>query len=283
METLDFFPPIVDDAYASGAIGAANAMSDVFAMGGEVLFALQIAAWPEDLSLEQLEELFRGGVEKVREAGGIVAGGHTVIDREPKYGLAVTGRVHPERILRKNALRIGDALWLTKAIGTGVLTTAHKNGALAPEDLASTIASMVALNRAAARAAVEAGLHAATDVTGFALAGHAHEMAEQSRVGVRIRAGLVPLLPGAREHARGASFGGLERNRAHFLADGRVRLEGVDDVLQTLLLDPQTSGGLLLGVPAVHADAWERGRAAHGVMAVRIGEVTEGQGVIVTA
>lgn len=283
VETLDFFPPIVDDAYASGAIGAANAMSDVFAMGGEVLFALQIAAWPEDLSPEQLESLFRGGVEKVREAGGVVAGGHTVIDREPKYGLAVTGRVHPDRILRKNALRVGDALWLTKPIGTGVLTTAHKNGALAPEDLASTVASMVALNRGAARAAVEAGLHAATDVTGFALAGHAHEMAEQANVCVRISARLVPLLPGALEHARGASFGGLERNRAHFLEGGRVRFDGVDDVLQTLLLDPQTSGGLLVGVPAAHADAWARACAAHGVSAVRIGEVTEGKGVIVAA
>lgn len=282
VETLDFFPPIVDDAYASGAIGAANAMSDVFAMGGEVLFALQIAAWPEDLSTEQLESLFRGGVEKVREAGGVVAGGHTVIDREPKYGLAVTGRVHPDRILRKNALRVGDALWLTKPIGTGVLTTAHKSGALAPEDLASTVASMVALNRDAARAAVEAGLHAATDVTGFALAGHAHEMAEQANVCVRISARLVPLLPGALEHARGASFGGLERNRAHFLEGGRVRFDGVDDVLRTLLLDPQTSGGLLMGVPGAHADAWERSRAARGVSAVRIGEVTEGKGVIVS-
>ena len=283
VETLDFFPPIVDDAYASGAIGAANAMSDVFAMGGEVLFALQIAAWPEDLSLEQLESLFRGGVEKVREAGGVVAGGHTVIDREPKYGLAVTGRVHPDRILRKSALRVGDALWLTKPIGTGVLTTAHKNGALAPEDLASTVASMVALNRDAARAAVEAGVHAATDVTGFALAGHAHEMAEQSKVCVRISARLVPLLPGALEHATGASFGGLERNRAHFVDGGRVRFDGVDDSLRTLLLDPQTSGGLLVGVPAAHAEAWDRARAAHGVSATRIGEVTEGQGVIVAA
>jgi selenide,water dikinase len=206
-----------------------------------------------------------------------------VIDREPKYGLAVTGRVHPDRILRKNALRVGDALWLTKPIGTGVLTTAHKNGKLAPEDLASTVASMVALNRAAALAAVEAGLHAATDVTGFALAGHAHEMAEQAVVGVRIRAGLVPLLAGAREHARDASFGGLERNRAHFLEGGRVRFDGVDDELRTLLLDPQTSGGLLIGVPAAHAEAWDRARAAHDVSGTRIGEVTEGQGVIVTA
>ena len=281
--TLDFFPPIVDDAYASGAIGAANAMSDVYAMGGEVLLALQIAAWPEDLSLEQLEALFQGGVDKVRQAGAVVAGGHTVIDREPKYGLAVTGRVHPDRILRKNALRAGDALWLTKSIGTGVLTTAHKNGKLAPADLASTVASMVTLNRAAARAAVAAGVHAATDITGFALAGHAHEMAEQSGVGVRIQASLVPLLPGAREHASEASFGGLERNRSHFLSQERVRFDRVDDVMQTLLLDPQTSGGLLVGVPRAHGEAWDRACKAEGVSATRIGEVIEGQGVIVTA
>src|SRR5256886_13976794 len=145
-------------------------MSDVFAMGGEVLFALQIAAWPEDLSMEQLETLFRGGVDKVREAGGVVAGGHTVIDREPKFGLAVTGRVDPARVLRKDALRIGDALWLTKPIGTGVLTTAHKRGELAPEDLASAIASMVVLNRDASRAAVESGAHAATGINSFGLA-----------------------------------------------------------------------------------------------------------------
>ena len=283
VETLDFFPPIVDDAYASGAIGAANAMSDVYAMGGEVLFALQIAAWPEDLSLTPLETLFSGAVDKVREAGGVVAGGHTVIDREPKFGLAVTGRVHPKKMLLKNALRVGDALWLTKPIGTGVLTTAHKNGLLSPEDLASTVASMVALNGPAARAAAAAGLHAATDITGFGLVGHAHEMAERGGVGVRLSAAAVPLLAGAREHAANADFGGLERNRRYFLEGERVRFDGVEDVLRTLLLDPQTSGGLLVGVPAAHADAWEQACAGHGVSATRIGEVTEGQGVIVTA
>src|SRR5437867_846441 len=197
VETLDFFPPIVDDAYASGAIGAANAMSDVYAMGGEVLFALNIAAWPEDAPLPQLERIFEGAIEKVAEAGGVVAGGHTVIDREPKYGLAVTGRVHPERILLKSRLRAGDALWLTKPIGTGVLTTAHKNGVLDAADLASAIASMVSLNQGAARAAVDSELHAATDITGFGLAGHAHEMADQSAVAIRIHADAVPLLPAA--------------------------------------------------------------------------------------
>ena len=282
VETLDFFPPIVDDAYASGAIGAANAMSDVYAMGGEVLFGLNIAAWPEDAPISQLERVFAGAIDKVAEAGGVVAGGHTVIDREPKYGLAVTGRVHPERMLLKSRLVAGDALWLTKPIGTGVLTTAHKAGALDPADLASAIASMVALNRDAARAAVDAELHAATDVTGFGLVGHAHEMAERSGVAVRIRAAAVPLLPAAREHAaRGVSFGGLERNTAYFADGERVRFDGVDPTLRTLLLDPQTSGGLLVGVPRAHADAWQRACATHGVHAALIGEVLAGSGVTV--
>jgi selenide,water dikinase len=277
VETLDFFPPIVDDAYASGAIGAANAMSDVYAMGGEVLFALNIAAWPEDAPLAQLERVFQGAIDKIAEAGGVIAGGHTVIDREPKYGLAVTGRVNPERMLLKSRLRAGDALWLTKPIGTGVLTTAHKNGRLEAADLASAIASMVALNRAAAEAAVDAELHAATDVTGFGLAGHAHEMAEQSNVGIRIRASLVPLLPGSRPHAEsGISFGGLERNRTYFDDGTKARFDGVDDVLRTLLLDPQTSGGLLVGVPSAHADAWQRACATRGVRPVQIGEVFAG-------
>ena len=282
VETLDFFPPIVDDAYASGAIGAANAMSDVYAMGGEVLFALNIAAWPEDAPLAQLERVFQGATDKVAEAGAVIAGGHTVLDREPKYGLAVTGRVHPERMLLKSRLRAGDALWLTKPIGTGVLTTAHKNGDLDAADLASAIASMVALNRDAAQAAVDAELHAATDVTGFSLVGHAHEMAERSSVGVKIRASLVPLLPGARRHAEsGISFGGLERNRSYFDDGAKVRFEGVDAALRTLLLDPQTSGGLLISVPSAHAEAWQRASAAKQLRAVQVGVVVAGSGVTV--
>jgi selenide,water dikinase len=277
VETLDFFPPIVDDAYASGAIGAANAMSDVYAMGGEVLFALNIAAWPEDAPLAQLERLFQGAADKVAEAGGVIAGGHTVLDREPKYGLAVTGRVNPEHMLLKSRLRPGDALWLTKPIGTGVLTTAHKNGDLEAADLASVIASMVALNRAAAQAAVDAELHSSTDVTGFSLAGHAFVMAERSAVAVRLRARRVALLPGARRHAEsGISFGGLERNRSYFDDGAKVRFEGIDDALRTLLLDPQTSGGLLLGVPSAHAAAWQRACATRGVLAAEVGEVTAG-------
>ena len=258
-------------------------MSDVYAMGGEVLFALQIAAWPEDQPLEPLERIFAGAVDTVRSAGAVVAGGHTVLDREPKFGLAVTGRVDPARILHKDGLRAGDALWLTKAIGTGVLTTAHKRGDLSPEDLASTVASMVALNRDAARAAVAANVHAGTDITGFGLAGHAHEMAERSGVGVRLRMGAVPLLPGALDHALGTSFGGLERNQAYFLKDDRVRMDGVDERLAILALDPQTSGGLLLAVAPAHAKEWDDARRAHGVEAVRIGEVVAGTGVTITA
>ena len=283
IETLDFFPPIVDDAYASGAIAAANAMSDVYAMGGEVLFALNIVAWPEDAPLATLERVIQGAVDTVSGAGAVIAGGHTVIDREPKFGLAVTGRVHPDRLLTKGALRPGDALWLTKPIGTGILATAHKAGECSVEDLASAIASMVALNRDAARAATAAGLHAATDVTGFALAGHAHEMAERSGVGIRIDAAAVPLLPGARAHAeRGVSFGGLERNQAYFAAEDRVRFApGLDDATRRLLLDPQTSGGLLVGVPAAHAAAFDAARGERGVTAWRIGEAIEGVGVSV--
>jgi selenide,water dikinase len=173
-------------------------------------------------------------------------------------------------------------LWLTKPIGTGVLTTAHKNGTLDAADLASAVASMVALNRAASQAALDAELHAATDITGFGLAGHAHEMADQSKVGVRIYAKRVPLLPAARKQAEtGISFGGLERNRSHFDDGARVRFEGVDDVLRTLMLDPQTSGGLLVGVPSAHADAWQRACATRRVTSVQIGEVIQGSGVIV--
>ena len=284
VQSVDFFPPIVDDAYASGQVGAANAMSDVFAMGGEVLFALNVAAWPEDVPTEILERLFAGAVDKVHEAGAVVAGGHTIIDREPKFGQCVTGRVDPARMLLKQSLRVGDELWLTKQIGTGILATAHKKGVLEPEDLASLIASMVELNRQAARAAVEAGHHADTDVSGFELVGHAHEMAERSAVGVRIRAGAVPLLPAARAHAEaGIDFGGMQRNREHFLDKGLVRLEGLDEATTLLMIDPQTSGGLLLGVPSAHREAWDRARSSHGVRAWLIGEAVEGEGVIVTA
>jgi selenide,water dikinase len=234
--------------------------------------------------LEQLEQLFSGAVDKVREAGAVVAGGHTVIDPEPKFGQSVTGRVDPRRMLLKAGLRAGDELWLTKPIGTGILTTAHKRQLISVEDLASAIASMSALNRAAAQAAVAAGLHAGTDITGFGLAGHAHEMAERSGVEIRINAAAVPLLPGARAHAEaGVDFGGMQRNREHFIDGGLVRLEGLDEATALLMIDPQTSGGLLLGVPAAHREAFERERAVRNVTAWRIGEAREGRGVVFTS
>ena len=283
VETVDFFAPIVDDPYAFGQIAAANAMSDVYAMGGEVLFALNVAAWPEDLDLAPLEAIFAGGVDKIAEAGGVIAGGHTVQDDEPKYGLAVTGRVDPDHILIKGAVRVGDALYLTKPLGTGLVTTAHKRGEVRPEDLASAVASMTSLNREASRAAVAAGARAATDITGFGLLGHAWEMAMASHVEIRIQAASVPLLPGAIWYAeRGMRSGGLSRNTEFFLAEGRVRFDGeLPFPLHDVLLDPQTSGGLFVALPAGAAARFERDASARGVQAVRIGEAIAGSGVSV--
>jgi selenide,water dikinase len=283
VETLDFFPPIVDDPYAFGQIAAANAMSDIYAMGGEVLFALNIAAWPEGMPLESLEDIFQGGVDKIREAGGAIAGGHTVQDDEPKYGLCVTGRVDPDRVMTKGAVKPGDVLYLTKPIGTGLITTAHKRREVSPEDLASAVASMVTLNRDAAEAALAAGVQAATDVTGFGLVGHAWEMAAASGIGLRISASAVPLLPGAREYAeRRMSPGGANRNADYFLADGRVTLdESLEPSDRQLLIDPQTSGGLLLAVPSGASSRFEREATTRGVAAVRIGEAIAGSGVVV--
>ena len=285
VETLDFFPPIVDDPYAFGQIAAANAMSDVYAMGGEVLFALNIAGWPEGEPLGRFEEILRGGVDKIREGGGVIVGGHTVQDDEPKYGLCVTGRVDPDRILRKAGLRAGDRLYLTKPIGTGVITTAHKRDEVRAEDLASAVASMVALNRDAAQAALAAEVRAATDITGFGLVGHAWEMASASGVGVRMRASAVPLLPGARDYAeRRITPGGLQRNSDYFLAQGRVSFdESIDGPLRDVLIDPQTSGGLLIGIASHAAPRFEREAAERGVHVTLIGEVVAGSDVTVVA
>src|SRR5437773_5061992 len=173
VETVDFFPPVVDDAWTWGAVAAANAMSDVYAMGGEVLFALAVAGFPREMDKSIVAEVFRGGAEKVAEAGGVIAGGHTVIDNEPKYGLCVTGRVHPDRVLIKGGLRAGDRLFLSKPLGTGVITTAAKDGHASAATLAGAVASMLGLNRVAAEVARDAGATGAPDITGFAVLGHA--------------------------------------------------------------------------------------------------------------
>jgi selenide,water dikinase len=248
--TLDFFPPLVDDARTYGEIAAANALSDVFAMGGRVLFALSIAAFPEELPRDTLAAVFDGAASKVREAGGTLAGGHTIRDPEPKYGLAVIGAAHPDRLLRKGGARPGDRLLLTKRLGTGVLVSASRRGRTAPADLAAAIDQMRALNRATSEALVEAGVVAATDVTGFGLLGHGLEMARASGTRFVFDAGTLPILPGALElAAAGVETGGAAHNR-RFVADSLTVSGQVPAALVTLAHDPQTSGGLLAAVPA---------------------------------
>jgi selenide,water dikinase len=279
IQTMDFFPPVVDDPYAFGAIAAANAMSDVYAMGGQVLLALNIAAWREDLPLEMLSEILRGAGDKVAEAGGVIAGGHTITDDEPKYGLAVTGMVHPERIITKGAARIGDVLILTKPLGTGLITTAGKNGVVRAEHLERAIAWMTQLNRGAAEAMQEAGVRAATDVTGYALLGHAYEMASQAGAAFRFDQRALPILDGALDYARAKQVpGGTGRNKLHL--EGKVQLpDDLADEMYELLFDPQTSGGILAAVPEDKLRAFESALDARGVAHWRVGMVVAGQRV----
>src|SRR5438067_195588 len=252
VETVDFFPPVVDDAWTWGAVAAANAMSDVYAMGGEVMFALAVAGFPREMDKAIVAEVFRGGAEKVAEAGGVIAGGHTVVDNEPKYGLCVTGRVHPDRVLIKGGLRPGDRLFLSKALGTGVITTAAKDGAAPDAALAAAIASMLRLNRVAARIAREAGATGATDVTGFGFLGHAGEMVSASGAGIAVDTARLPFLPHARALAEAGHFsGGMKRNRRYLEGLFGARLEiGADipAVIVSLLMEAETSGGLLFSV-----------------------------------
>src|SRR5437899_2856022 len=258
VETVDFFPPVVDDPWTWGAISAANSMSDVFAMGGEVLFALAVAGFPREMSKAIIAEVFRGGSDKIAEAGGVIAGGHTVVDAEPKYGLCVTGRVHPDRILIKGGLRAGDRLFLSKPLGTGVITTAAKNGKASAAVLAGAVASMLRLNRVAAEVAREAGARGATDVTGFGLLGHAGEMVKASRAGLAIGASRLPLLPGARELAEAGNWsGGMKRNRRYVDSSFGANLQidpRVPDDLASMLAEAETSGGLLFSVAAAQAE-----------------------------
>jgi selenide, water dikinase len=283
IQTIDFFAPVVDDAFTYGAISAANSMSDVYAMGGTVLFALNVAAFPDDVPGEILSRIFEGGASKVIEAGGVIAGGHTVIDDEPKYGLSVTGVIHPERILTKARARPSDRVFLTKPLGTGLITTAHKHRVVAEEHLQAALDSMLKLNRAAALAAGTVGPHACTDVTGFGLLGHGFEIAGKSGVGLRIQASRVPVLPGALEYAaRGQQPGGLDRNRDYYAAEGVEIAAGIPPDLAALLYDPQTSGGLLLSVAAEKSDALLDAFAVAGEAIWEIGEIVAGQGVVVT-
>ena len=279
VQTVDFFPPVVDDPYTFGAVAAANAMSDVYAMGGDVLFALQVAGFPEDQPPEVLAEIFRGGAAKVAEAGGAIAGGHTLIDAEPKYGLCVTGVVRPDALMRKGGAQPGDVLLLTKPLGTGIVLTAARVDACAPEHLDAAVDSMLQLNRHASHLARAAGVRTCTDVTGFSLLGHGEEMARASGVRIVIDASNVPALPGALEYARrGHVTGGADRNRRGL--EGKVELPGgLPEDVEHLLFDPQTSGGLLIALPADRADALAWALERDGLLAARVGRVEEGGGV----
>jgi len=269
--TLDFFPPLVDDPVAFGEIAAANALSDVFAMGGRVLFALSIAAFPEELPREVLAAIFEAAADKVREAGGVLAGGHTIKDAEPKYGLAVIGAAHPDRLFRKGGAAPGDTMLLTKRLGTGLLVSGRGSGHVSAADLDRAIAQMRGLNRAAAEALGGHAIRGATDVTGFGLLGHGLEMARASRVRLAFEAAALPALPGALEAAAaGVETGGGAHNR-RFTAPSLAVSPTVSPELVALAHDPQTSGGLLAAVPAADLAAVEAGLAAAGVESWRVG------------
>jgi selenide,water dikinase len=277
VQTIDFFPPVVNDPYIYGQIAAANALSDIYAMGGTPRTALNLVGFPDDKEdLEWLGEILRGGAERCQAAGAVIVGGHTIRDAEIKFGLAVTGVIHPQRILTNAAARPGDRLVLTKSLGTGFVTTANKAGACPDEVLEAACASMVQLNDTGRDAMLEAGAHAATDITGFGLAGHAFEMAEGSGVTLVLELSRLPLLPGVERLAHKPYLTRASRTNAAYVAEG-LRIEGRPDSTRLeVFYDAQTSGGLLISVPGdraddLVADAQKRGMAAACV----VGEVLE--------
>jgi selenide, water dikinase len=266
VQTVDFFTPIVDDPYTFGAIAAANALSDIYAMGGKPISALSILAWPTEGDLDDLSEILKGGADKIHEADCAILGGHSVADKEVKFGYAVTGTIHPERIKTNAGARAGDVLVLTKRIGTGVISTALKRGIAKDEDVQAAIESMLTLNRKACEAMLQFDVHGCTDVTGFGLLGHAREMAIASKVTIEIDSSAVQFLPGAVDYARqGAIPGGLKNNREFVAAS----VEGQSE-FDDLLYDPQTSGGLLISLAEADAGGFERSFAG----AYRVGRVT---------
>jgi len=275
--TLDFFPPLVDDPVAYGEIAAANALSDVFAMGGRVLFALSIAAFPEDFPKAALAAVFEAAAGKVREAGGVLAGGHTIRDPEPKYGLAVVGAAHPDRLFRKGGARPGDALLLTKRLGTGFLVSGRRSGQTSDAHLDAAIDQMRTLNRAAAEVLARFEVRGATDVTGFGLLGHGLEMARASGARLFFEAEALPALDGAMDLARaGIETGGARHNR-RFTAPAIAVGESVAPELVALAHDPQTSGGLLAAIPEPEVGAVTSALEAVGVTAWRVGSVEAGE------
>jgi selenide,water dikinase len=281
VQTVDFFPPIVDDPYTYGAIAAANALSDIYAMGGKPILALAVAGFPSDMPADVIQAILQGGADKVAEAGAVIAGGHTVIDQEPKYGLCVTGLIDPNKITPKANAQVGDVLLLTKPLGTGLITTAGKRGLVEQAHLETAIQSMLTLNKRAAELATAVEIHSATDITGFGLLGHAAEITRNSGVGLRITAAALPLLPGALDYARaGIAPGGLGRNRDFLEQDGYVRIaENVEIAHQLLLYDPQTSGGLLFVLAPAAAEQFQRACVQADQPCWQIGEVVAGSGI----
>ena len=285
VQTVDFFTPIVDDPYTFGQIAATNALSDVYAMGGRPLSSLALVCFPEKGNLDVLERILAGGLSKMVEAACTVVGGHSIRDDEMKFGYSVTGTIHPQRVLANRGAQPGDALLFTKALGTGVISTAIKRGKAEPAWIDAAVRSMTTLNKAAAEvitgslsgagapARVPFAVHALTDVTGFGLIGHAREMARASGVSLRIKASAVPLLPGALECVRAGYIpGGLKANRD--FAECMVGYaDGIPEDIKTMLFDPQTAGGLLISVASEEADDLVRALVSAGNAAVRIGEI----------
>ena len=277
--TTDFFTPVVDDAYDYGSIAAANSLSDIYAMGGKPFMALNVAALPDNLPAEISSEIIRGGAEKAREAGVVIAGGHTVKDQEPKYGLVVIGFVDPRKMLSKGGLKIGDALVLTKPLGFGVTTTALKREQADEQDVLEAVTWMKGLNKTASQLAIDFGLRGGTDITGYSLLGHGLEMAEASSVSLKLDFAKIPFISCARKYAeKGAFPGGAFDNKKYF--ESKVKFaESIDEPNQMLLFDPQTSGGLLLGVPPEKLDSFLRRARETDQVAWVIGRVETGKGI----
>ncbi len=277
VQTVDFFTPIVDDPYDFGAIAAANALSDIYAMGGKPLTALNLVAYPKDGPMDVLAEIMRGGAEKAAEAGVSIIGGHSIDDREPKYGMSVTGVVHPGKIALKSGAKPGDALVLTKPLGTGIISTAIKAGRASEEIIAAAVLNMKTLNKQASEAMVEAGVSGATDITGFGLLGHLHELLHRSCVSGRLSLSRVPFIPGVRELAKSSVPGGTRTN-LRYVSDKVEWGDGITEEEKLMLADAQTSGGLLIAVASERLDALLAGLAARGVECrAVIGGVTAGE------
>ncbi|OGO18292.1 MAG: selenide, water dikinase SelD [Chloroflexi bacterium RBG_16_48_8] len=277
--TTDFFTPIVDDPYDYGQIAAANALSDLYAMGAKPILALNIAAMPPKLPNEMIREIFRGGAEKVLQAGAVIAGGHTIQDEEPKYGLAAVGIVHPEKMMTKAMARPGDVIVLTKPLGVGVTTTALRAGKASEEDVREAVEWMSILNDKAAQLGVECGVRAATDVTGFSLLGHGYEVSEASQVKLRFVLSSIPFLRNAYHYAKGGFFpSGSANNLLYF--EQHVQFDpSVDDYAKMMIFDAQTSGGLLLMIPPDKWDDFSERSSKFNIPAWPIGKVEEGRGI----